>query len=133
MGILTRVETPPEQGEDLADLVQWIKDQTGDSDSAIARRIDVTPATVNNWVHRKRGTGRGPAAKNLRALAAAYAGIGISEERVFAAVGRRRPGPLEPDAKERLLALFEELTEDQQRSQEIQVRALVEDNRSGSS
>lgn len=124
--VLTPVETPQEQGEDLADLVQWIKDQTGDSESAIARRIDVSPTTVHNWVNRKRGTGRGPAAKNLRALASAY---NVPEERVFAAVGRRRPGPLSPEARDRILALVEELPADQQSLVEAQIRAVVEHNR----
>lgn len=122
--------TTPHAREDLPRLIQWIKDQTGDNDSDVARRIGVAPATVNAWVHAKRGQGRGPAAKNLRALAAAYAGHGLTEERVFAAVGRRRPGPLTQSGKEELLKLFAELTEEQQRGYAVQIRATVEDNRS---
>jgi sirohydrochlorin ferrochelatase len=123
--------TTPHAREDLPHLIQWIKDQTGDNDSDVARRIGVAPATVNAWVHAKRGQGRGPAAKNLRALSAAYSNIGLTEERVFAAVGRRRPGPLTKAGEEELLKLFAELTEEQQRGYAIQIRATVEDNRSG--
>lgn len=117
--------------EDLPHLIQWIKDQSGDTDSGIARRIGVAPSTVNAWILARRGQGRGPAPKTLRALAAAYANIGLTEERVFAAVGRRKPGPLSEERNKRLLALLDEMTEEQQRMMELQARAVVEDNRSG--
>ena len=123
--------TTPSAHEDLPHLIQWIKEETGDSDSAIARRIDVAPATVNAWIHAKRGTGRGPAAKNLRALAAAYSNLGLTEERVFAAVGRRKPGPLSDERNKRMLAYMDEMTEEQQKLMELQARAWVEGNRSG--
>ncbi|WP_019547632.1 MULTISPECIES: transcriptional regulator [Streptomycetaceae] len=118
---------PPPETEDLSSLIQWIKDTTRDSsDSAISRRIGVSPATVNSWVRGTRGAGRGPNRAALQRLAAEYA---IPEDRVFAAAGRRTPGPLSPDAKERLLALFEELTEEQQRIKEIELKALADANR----
>lgn len=117
---------PTPETEDLASLIQWIKDTTRDSESAISRRIGVSPAAVNSWVRGTRGTGRGPNREALRRLAAEYK---ISEDRVFAAAGRRAPGPLSPDAKQRLLALFEELTEEQQRIKEIELRALADANR----
>ncbi|HET6635594.1 MAG TPA: hypothetical protein VFH77_11305 [Streptomyces sp.] len=122
--------TTPHAHEDLPQLIQWVKDATGDNDSDIARAIGVAPATVNAWVHAKRGQGRGPAAKNLRALAAAYANAGLTEDRVFAAVGRRRPGPLTASGKEEVLKLYAELTEEQQRQYTIQMRATVQHNRS---
>lgn len=129
-GTLSPVETPPEQHEDLSDLIQWIKDTTGDSESAIARRIGVAPATVNNWLHRKRGTGRGPARKNLTSLAAAYR---IPENRVFAAAGRAKPGPLSPQDEAELLELYRNLTEEQQRMKLLEMRALGQHNRSRTS
>lgn len=116
--------------EDLAKLIRWIQDETGDSGSRIARRIGVASATVNSWLHGTRGGTRGPAKATLQRLAAEYQ---IPEERVFAAAGRRTPGPLTPDARERLLVLFEELTEEQQRAKEVELRALVEYNRQGGS
>lgn len=114
--------------EDLAQLIQWIKDETGDSESAIARRIDVAPATVNAWVHRTRGGTRGPNRMTLDRLVVKYQ---LPEARVYAAARRKAPGPLAEDAKDRLLALFEELTEEQQRAKEVELRALVEYNRQG--
>lgn len=123
------METPPEQAEDLATLIQWIKDETGDNESDIARKISAAPATVNAWVLKKRGTKRGPNREKLRALAGAY---GLSEERVFAAAQRPAPGPLDDDAKDRILRLYEELTVEQQQLHELHLRATVEHNRSGS-
>lgn len=121
------MDSPQEQSaEDLADLIQAIKDEHGVSDSDIARRVEVTPATVNAWIHRRRGTGRGPKPATLRKLASAY---GIPEDRVFASVKRARPGPLSPQATERLLQLFAELTAEQQEMVEIQLRATAEHNR----
>lgn len=113
--------------EDLSQLVKRIKDEHGVSDSEIARRIGVAPATVNAWVHRKRGTGRGPNPDTLRALAHAY---GEPEHVVFAAAGRKGPGPLSPEAEERIQQLYRGLTAEQQRMLETQMRALVNENRS---
>lgn len=114
-----------EQG-DLADLITRIKDQHGVNETQIARRIGVVPATINSWVHRTRGSGRGPNRETLRKLAAEF---GIPEQDVFDAVGRKAPGPVSPDAEQRLLALFKGLTADQQETVEVQLRGLVEHNR----
>ncbi|MET9923459.1 MULTISPECIES: helix-turn-helix domain-containing protein [unclassified Streptomyces] len=119
-------EQPP--AEDLAQLIARLKDTYGVSDSEIARRVGVAPATVNSWVHRKRGTGRGPRKDTLRALHREFPSF--TEAEIFAAAGRATPGPLSTDARERILALIEELTEDQQEMTEVQIRALVERNRS---
>lgn len=121
----------PDRSEDLAQLIVALKDQYGVSESEIARRIGVHVSTVNNWVHRKRGSGRGPNPNTLRKLAETFPAFTV--ERVFAAAGRKTPGPLSPDARDRLLALFEELTEEQQTLIETQVRAVVEGNRSSTS
>lgn len=126
------METQEQQpAEDLAQLIARLKDAYSVSDSEIARRIGVAPATVNSWVHRKRGGKRGPNKEKLRALAAAFPKF--TEAEIFAAAGRTTPGPLTDDARERILALIEELTEDQQEMTEVQIRALVERNRSSAS
>ncbi|NGO70246.1 hypothetical protein [Streptomyces boncukensis] len=117
--------------EDFAQLLARLKSTYGVSESEIARRIGAAPATVNAWSNRRRGTGRGPHPDKLRALAAAYPKF--SEAEIFAAVGRKAPGPLSPEATERLLRLFEELTEEQQAMYEIQLRATVEHNRTDGS
>ena len=114
--------------EDLAQLIARLKDTYGVNDSEIARRIGVAPATVNSWVHRLRGGTRGPNRKSLSALARAFPKF--TEAQIFAAAGRATPGPLSSDARERILALIEELTEDQQEMTEVQIRAVVERNRS---
>ncbi|MFF4662005.1 helix-turn-helix domain-containing protein [Streptomyces sp. NPDC001282] len=114
--------------EDLAQLLARLKDEYDVSESEIARRIDVSPATVNNWVRRKRGTGRGPNPEKLRAIAREFPKF--SEDEIFTAAGRKTPGPLSPAAEERLLALFRGLTAEQQEMKELELRALNEHNRS---
>jgi transcriptional regulator with XRE-family HTH domain len=116
-----------ERTEDLAQLLARLKSEYDVNESEIARRIGVAPATVNAWVHRKRGTGRGPAAKNLRALAEAFPKF--PEDAIFAAAGRTTPGPLDADAEARVLEYFRSLTEDQQRMAETTLKAWSESNR----
>lgn len=117
-------ETPTD--ETFAQLLQRLKDEyPGLTDSEIARRVGVHVSTVNTWVHGKRT----PRPDALRALATAFPKF--TERELFAAVGRRAPGPLSPDAEERLLELFRELTAEQQQITETQMRALAEHNRSG--
>lgn len=116
-----------ERTEDLAQLLARLKSEYDVNDSEIARRIGVAPATVNSWVNRKRGTGRGPNRDKLRALAAAFPKF--TEDEIFAAAGRATPGPLDPDREARVLEYFRGLTEEQQRAKEIEMRALNEANR----
>ncbi|MFF9124401.1 XRE family transcriptional regulator [Streptomyces sp. NPDC014889] len=118
-----------ERTEDLAQLLARLKSTYGVNDSEISRRIGVSPATVNSWVHRKRGTGRGPNRDKLRALAAAFPKF--TEAEIFAAAGRESPGPLSPDAEARIIELWRGLTEEQQRAKEVEMRALNEMNRTG--
>ncbi|MEU6012041.1 helix-turn-helix domain-containing protein [Streptomyces sp. NPDC047453] len=115
--------------EDLAQLLARLKDTYGVTDSEISRRIGVAPATVNSWVHRKRGTGRGPNRDKLRALSQAFPKF--TEAEVFAAAGRESPGPLSPDAEARIIELWRGLTAEQQRAKEVEMRALNDMNRSG--
>ncbi|MFJ9890834.1 helix-turn-helix domain-containing protein [Streptomyces sp. NPDC091287] len=110
--------------EDLAQLLARLKDEYGVNDSQIAGAIGVSVSTVNTWVHRKRQ----PRPDALRALAAAYPKF--TEDQIFAAAGRKTPGPLSPDAAERILALLHELTAEQQADKEVEIRALAERNRS---
>lgn len=119
-----------ERTEDLAQLLARLKAAYGDlSNSAIARRIGVAPATVDSWVNRQRGTGRGPRREALQALAREFPKF--SEAEIFAAAGRKSPGPLSSEAEARILELYRGLTTDQQRAKEIEMRALNEANRTG--
>ncbi|MGD1219961.1 XRE family transcriptional regulator [Streptomyces krungchingensis] len=118
-----------ERTEDLAQLLARLKDTYGVNNSEIARRIGVAPATVNAWVNRQRGTGRGPRRAALQALAEQFPKF--TAEEIFAAAGRETPGPLSPESEERILELWRGLTEEQQRAKEVEMRALGEMNRTG--
>ncbi|RAJ70197.1 helix-turn-helix protein [Streptomyces sp. Amel2xB2] len=115
--------------EDLAQLIAAIREAYDINESEVARRLGVHASTVNNWTNRRRGSGRGPNPATLRKISSEFPKF--PEKRVFAAARRLPPAPLTPDAKERLLNLFDELTEEQQASMEAQVRAVVEINRQG--
>lgn len=120
--------TDQERTEDLAQLLARLKDEYDVNESEIARRIGVAPATVNAWVHRKRGTGRGPNRDKLRALAQIFPKF--TEDEIFAAAGRVTPGPLSTDKEAEVLEYFRDLTEQQQQDQLIQMKALGDANRS---
>lgn len=115
-------DAPPT--DDLAQLLARLKAEYGVNDSQIATATGVSPSTVNTWVHRKRQ----PRPDALRALAAAFPKF--TEDEIFAAAGRKTPGPLSPDAEQRLLELFRGLTAEQQEIKELELRALNEHNRS---
>ncbi|MES9804966.1 helix-turn-helix domain-containing protein [Streptomyces cinereoruber] len=117
----------PEHAENLAQLIKSIRDTYDVSESEIARRIGVAPATVNSWTNGKRGGKRGPNIEKLRALSQAFPKY--TEERIFAAARRAAPGPLDEDSEARVLALFRGLTEDQQRAKLIEMAALNEANK----
>ncbi|MGW4670147.1 helix-turn-helix domain-containing protein [Streptomyces sp. NPDC004324] len=112
---------PP--AEDFAQALAALKAEYQVNDSEIARSIDVSPATVNSWVHRKRV----PRDEAIRKLADRYPRF--TRKRLSDAAGRQAPGPLSPEAEARLLELFKGLTEDQQTMAEIQLRALRDSNR----
>ncbi len=107
---------------DLADLITRIKDTHGVTETEIAKRVGVHVSTVNTWVHHRRV----PRTDTLRALAREFPDF--TEEEIFAAARRKRPGPVHPEAEERLLALFKALTAEQQEIVEIQLRGVVDYN-----
>ncbi|WP_329291949.1 helix-turn-helix domain-containing protein [Streptomyces pseudovenezuelae] len=121
--------TDQERTEDLAQLLARLKSEYDVNDSEISRRIGVSPATVNAWVHRRRGGGRGVKRESLQALAREFPKF--TEDEIFAAAGRETPGPLPQDAESRILELWRGLTAEQQRAKEIEMRALGESNRTG--
>lgn len=115
-------DTPPV--EDFAQALAALKAQFQASDSDIARATGVSSAAVGTWIHRRSK----PSRKSLEALHAAYPSFG--RKRLFDAAERETPGPVGADARERLMALFEELTVEQQEMKEIEMQALAERNRS---
>lgn len=112
------------QPEDFAQLLARLKSEYDVSDSEVARRTGVHVSTVNTWIHRKRK----PRPEALEALADAF--DTFSREEIFAAAGRETPGPLSADDKREILELLAYLTAEQQELQKIQIRAIVERNRS---
>ncbi|MGQ4517205.1 helix-turn-helix domain-containing protein [Streptomyces sp. DW26H14] len=115
--------------DDFAQLLVRLKAHYGVTDSEIARRIDVSPATVNHWVHRKRGTGRGPKRASLEALAREFPHFPLEE--IFASVGRAVPGSVSSDEEAEVLTVYADLTAVQQEFTLIQMRALRESNLHG--
>lgn len=115
-----------ERVETFAQLIVRIKDTYDVSESEIARRLGVSIAAVNNWVHGRRASAQ-PA--TLRKIVEEFPKFTARE--VFAAAGRRTPGPLSPDQEERLLAYFRNLTEEQQEAKLVEMQALAEHNRAG--
>ncbi|MFF9910662.1 helix-turn-helix domain-containing protein [Streptomyces sp. NPDC013457] len=121
------METPAERDENLAQLIKRIRDTYNVSESEIARRIGVAPATVNSWTLGKRGGKRGPNPDKLRGLAREFPKF--TEAEIFAAARREAPGPLDDEAEKRLVSLFRGLTEEQQRAKLIEMSALNEANK----
>jgi hypothetical protein len=78
-------------------------------------------SAVNTWVNGVRV----PSRKSCDKLADA---LGEPRDRVFAAANRRTPGPLSPDAEERILDLYRRLTAEEQRFVERQLVALAADD-----
>lgn len=110
--------------EDLAQLLARLKVEYGVNDSQIATAVGVSASTVNTWVHRKRS----PRPEALHKLAAQYPKF--SKAQIFAAAGRKTPGPLSPNREERILELIRGLTAEQQETKEVELIALNEHNRS---
>ena len=108
---------------DFADLIQQIKDTYSVNESEIARRIDVSAAAVNSWVHKRRVA---PRRETLERIAEAFPKLG--RDQVFAAAERRTPGILTDDMVGQFLALFADLTAEQQQIVTIQVQALAQHN-----
>jgi len=119
------VETPQSAAstsESFDDVLADIKDAEGVSDSEIARRMDLHVSTVNNWANGK-ALPRQNALLGLAALFPRY------KRRLFAAAGRKPTAPLTPDKRERVLNMFDRLTEEQQEIMLIQGEALGDANR----
>jgi transcriptional regulator with XRE-family HTH domain len=117
------VETDPPI-EDFAQLLAALKDEYKATDTEIAKAVGVSSAAVGTWVHRKRK----PRRAAVVALAKAYPKF--TEERLFAALGRETPGPVDAAGEEEFFELFRQLTADQQEMKKIEMRALGERNRS---
>lgn len=81
----------------------------------VAQRAGISPVTLNTWVQGTRGTSGRIKSEHLRKLADALPSE-YTVARVHQAAGRRTPGPLGAERREKLLGIFGELTEKQQRA-----------------
>lgn len=81
----------------------------------VAQRAGISPVTLNTWVLGTRGAGGRIKSEQLRALANALPPE-YTVARVHKAAGRRVPGPLNTERREKLLGIFGDLTEKQQRA-----------------
>jgi transcriptional regulator with XRE-family HTH domain len=120
--------TDPERGETFAQLMKRLMDTYQVNESDIARATSMSTSAVNLWV---RGERYAPRKATLEKLAAAFPKI--PRDDFFAAAGRKTPGPVSPDRKERIIAYLDDLTAEQQEFVEITVKAQAEHNRSSSS
>lgn len=108
--------------ETFAQVLAAIKDAYSIKEPKIAERIGAHVSTVNNWANGKAN----PRAAAIRALAREFPKF--TEERLFAAVGKRVPAPLSPDRKAEVLGVFDKLTEEQQEILLIQAKAVADSN-----
>lgn len=115
-----------ERTETFAQLIARLKAHYQVAEPAIAEAIGASVSAVNTWANAKRGAKQGPRREFLQRLAEVYPHF--TPEEIFAAAGRQAPGPIDPDAEQRLLEYFRGLTAEQKRTTEILARALNESN-----
>lgn len=106
----------PDDDETLSSLLQRAFAEHPDlTQKEVAQRAGLSPVTLNTWVLGTRGTSGRIKSEQLRALANALPPE-YTVARVHRAAGRRVPGPLNAERREKLLGIFGELTEKQQRA-----------------
>jgi transcriptional regulator with XRE-family HTH domain len=115
--------------ENFAQLIARLKAEYQVNEVEIARRLGLHFSTVYNWSQGTRAAKNGPRPATLRKIHEAFPKFSIPE--LEAAAGRQAPGPLSPEAEERVQGLYRELTAEQQKMIEVQMRALAEQNRTG--
>lgn len=118
------MENPPERppvDETFAQVLAAIKDDQDIKEPAIAERLGVHVSTVNTWANGKAV----PRPATVRALGDAYPKF---RDRLLAAVGRKVPAPLTEGGRERVLRVFDRLTEEQQQMMLIQAEAVANSN-----
>ena len=115
--------TADHANETFAQVLAELMDHYKVNGSDVARAIGGSPSTVSTWSNGKKT----PRDEAIRRLAEAYPAYSV--QRLTAAAGRKAPAPLGPDARERLLQVFDRLTEEQQQMLEIQAKALADSNK----
>jgi transcriptional regulator with XRE-family HTH domain len=106
--------TRPEPPENLSTLLQRVFAEHSElTQKGVGERAGIPLATLNAWVTGYRGAAGRIKPETLRALAKALPPE-YTVARVYAAAGRRMPGPSNAELRERLIGIFEELTDRQQ-------------------
>lgn len=106
----------PDDTETLSSLLQRAFAENPDLlQKDVADRAGIPLQTLNSWVLGTRGTGGRIKSETLRSLANALPSE-YTVARVHQAAGRRVPGPLNTERKAKLVGIFDELTEKQQRA-----------------
>jgi hypothetical protein len=103
--------------EDLAALLTRLLDQVPDrTQKDLATAAGIAYPTLNAWLNRTRGTSRIDPDR-LRDLVAIFRrwGVEVTPKEMFAAAGRPVPGRADQEREDRLLKLYRQLPEDQQR------------------
>lgn len=118
-----------ESGEDLSQLIRRVMSERTIAQRDVARLTGIHESTISAWIRRTRGSRR-PRPEYMEMLAD---GLGLTRDEVYAAAGRTVPGRLTPDAEARVLAIFRDLTAEQQRMFELQMEAVREGNRPAAS
>lgn len=108
-------------GETLDQVLVQIKDETGRTEQQLADSIGVHVSTFNTWINGK-AVPRQPSLLKLANRYPAY------KRRLFEAAGKRTPAPLTADRRDVILHELDRLTEEQQESFLIQVRAVGDSN-----
>lgn len=117
------MENQEQPGETFAEVLAELMDEYRVSQSDISRAIDGSPSTVSLWLRGQRT----PRNDTIRKIAEAYPKYSV--KRLTEAAGRKAPAPLTPDRRERVLDIFDQLTEEQQEMMLITGKALADSNR----
>lgn len=86
----------------------------------LSRRTGIPNPTINTWL---KGTRRATDSKLLRDLAE-KGGLGLTVREVFEAAERPLPGVVAEEKAKRLMTIFKELTESEQKIVEATVEAI---------
>lgn len=114
-------QRPHAANETFAQVLAALKDERRVTETEVAKRLGVHVSTVNNWANGK-ALPRPAAVENLADQYPEF------RKRLFDAAGRKVPAPLTPDRRERILANFDRLTEEQQEMFDVQVQAVADSN-----
>jgi transcriptional regulator with XRE-family HTH domain len=106
----------PDDTDTLSSLLQRVFAEHPElTQKEVADRAGISKGTLNTWVLGTRGGAGRLNSEALRALANALPRE-YTVAQVFAAAGRRAPGPLNVERRDKLVGAFSELTERQQRA-----------------